>query len=250
MDGDKVEMKAVILAAGVSKRLRPITERIPKCLLEIDRDVTILSQQLDNLLALDIKDIIIVVGYKRELISQYIFDHKKYRHHIKMLFNENFEKTDNAFSLSLALDQIDASKDSVIVLDGDVVFDILLLKKLLLISDKNALIANNNRTIDEEDSKVKIRNGYAIAIGKKIKGEAIYSSMIKMGGEFLSVFQRVIREPRNKLEWYSEPLNRVLNLYPAEVRVILTNGLITTEIDTFQDLIYARKIYKLLRKTQ
>jgi choline kinase len=236
-------MKAIILAAGMSKRLRPVTNKIPKCLLKLDEATTILSFQIENLIKVGIKDIIIVVGYRGDFVVDYL-SHKNYKSYVNVVFNKSFSETDNAHSLSLALDKVNTPKESVIILDGDVVFDVLLIKKLLLSTDENVLIAINDRKIEDEDSKVKMKNGYAVEIGKKVKGEVIYASMIKMSGEFLSNFKEKLKEPKNEREWYSGPLNRLLSSSSSKISVIFTNGLSVTEVDTFEDLIYARKIYK------
>ena len=62
-------MNALILAAGVSRRLYPHTYDKPKCLLEVNNK-PIIHYQLDALKALNIKDIIIVVGYHREMLIE------------------------------------------------------------------------------------------------------------------------------------------------------------------------------------
>ena len=63
-------MKAIILAAGQSIRLRPITNNTPKCLLKINKK-TILAYQIDKLIKNNIREIIIVVGFKQKQIIKY-----------------------------------------------------------------------------------------------------------------------------------------------------------------------------------
>ena len=65
----KDKAKAIILAAGRSTRLRPLTEDIPKCLLSLG-DETILDYQIRHLAKLNIERELIVVGYKRDLIVE------------------------------------------------------------------------------------------------------------------------------------------------------------------------------------
>ena len=60
-------MKAVILAAGVGKRLWPVTQHRPKCLIEIGGQ-TLLSRYLEVLASVQIRDVTMVVGYKQEMI--------------------------------------------------------------------------------------------------------------------------------------------------------------------------------------
>lgn len=64
-------MKTIILAAGMGTRIGKMTETIPKCLLPFNGS-TILESSISKLKKLNIKDIKIVVGYKKELIKKYI----------------------------------------------------------------------------------------------------------------------------------------------------------------------------------
>jgi choline kinase len=109
------------------------------------------------------------------------------------------------------------------------------------------LIADNRKKVAPEDSKVMINNSYVAGIGKTIRGSAIYTSMIKLGGEFLNEFRKELKKPRSKSEWYSGPLNRLLTRYPREIQAIFTDDLLRCEIDTYEDLIHAKEIYKKIK---
>ena len=237
-------LKAIILAAGSSKRLRPITNDRPKCLVELNGE-TILDYQLRCLTKCQVKQILIIGGYKKEMIKEHI---KKLKYHkgIKIIPNDIFDKTDNTYSLSLGLKEVDEKKDSVIVLDGDIIFDVKLLKKIIAIKYKNALIADNNRKIEEEDNKVLIEKGYVQSISKKIKGSAIYNSIIKLNGELLDKFKNECRKIETQTEWYTHSLTRVLQDFPEEIKVIFTKGLLACETDTKEDLIKTREIHNKL----
>ena len=67
-------MQGLILAAGVARRLYPITEKTPKCLLDIGGK-PILSHQLDALSQYNVNEITIVLGYFKEMVVNYIIDH-------------------------------------------------------------------------------------------------------------------------------------------------------------------------------
>ena len=239
-------MKAIILAAGVSKRLRPITNNIPKCLLKLNGK-TILDYQLECLVKSKISEVLIVVGYKKNMIINHI---KQLNYHcvVKTIYNDIFDKTDNAYSTALALNYVNPEIDSTIILDGDIIFDIELLKKLVVSKYKNVLIADNTKKVEPEDCKVKIINNYVVGLGKAIQGETVYTSMIKLSGKFLDEFKEELKKPRIKPEWYSEPLHRLLIKYPEKVRAIFTDGLLRYEIDTYDDLIHAIEIYKEIKQ--
>jgi hypothetical protein len=74
--------------------------------------------------------------------------------------------------------------------------------------------------------------------------------MIKLSGDFLKSFARGLKEPRARPEWYSEPLDRLLIKYPSTLYVINADGLLRCEIDTYDDLLYARELYQQIKKRE
>jgi choline kinase len=238
----KDKAKAIILAAGRSTRLRPLTEDIPKCLLSLG-DETILDYQIRHLAKLNIERELIVVGYKRDLIVEHIA-RSEYGIPITIVHNKVFHETDNAYSLSLAFEHIDPETDSILILDGDILFEFGLLRKLVQSPHDNVCIVDNEKKIEPEDCKVLVKNGFAASIGKSVQGNAAYTSMIRLSGPLLSEFTHMLKEPRVKPEWYSEPLNRLLLKHPSAMHVVFTNGLLRCEIDTYDDLLRARTLRK------
>ena len=237
--------KAIILAAGTSTRLRPLTEDLPKCLLPLNKDA-IIDHQIRCLERCAVDHIFVVAGYKRVLLEEHIANVET-GIPISIVNNELFEETDNAFSLSLALDYIDASNDTVLVLDGDILFELALLAKLIESPYDNACITDNTKDIQPEDCKVVVIDHTAARIGKQVPGNVVYTSMIKLSTDFLKAFTRALKEPRAQPEWYSEPLDRVLMKQPSTLHVIYTNGLLRCEIDTYEDLLYARALYQQIK---
>lgn len=229
--------KAIILAAGMSKRMRL---NIPKYLLKLNM-YTICDYQIRSLIDCGIGRTFVVVGYKKEMIINYVI--KKYNN-IGIIVNNLYKETDNAFSLALALQMIDLH-EPVIVLDGDIIFDVRLLRKLSDLRG-SALVADNVSKTEIEDCKVLTRNGYAISIGKRTNGTSIYTSMIKLSGNFLEKFKIEVEKPKYRATWYSVPLNELLMRFPKAVRVTFTNGLFRLDVDTPEDLILAKKIIREL----
>jgi choline kinase len=238
--------KAIILAAGTSTRLRPLTEDLPKCLLPLNEEA-IIDYQIRCLARFAVDKVIVVAGYKRVFLEEHMSS-VEMGLPISIVYNELFEETDNAFSLSLALDHVDASNDTVIVLDGDILFEPALLRELVESPYDNACIIDNSKDIEPEDCKVVVINNTAARIGKRVPGNGVYTSMIKLSTGFLKAFARVLKEPRTQPEWYSEPLNRLLMKHPSTLHVIYTNGLLRCEIDTYEDLLYARALYQQIKK--
>jgi len=235
-------MKAIILAAGRGKRLGDLTKELPKCLLDLGSK-TILDYQLESLMKCGIDEILLVVGFGKEKV----IEHVRQKHAnlpIKFIYNDVYDKTDNAYSTALALNQL-GDTSQVILLDGDVIFDPRLLSSLVVSQHENVLLADEIKKVTEEDANVVIEEGYAVAIGKSYyPGDAVYTSMIKLGGGLLEKFKKEINEKGSVLEWYSEPLTRILKKNKKEMQVIFTKGLSRCEVDIPQEIDEAKKILK------
>src|SRR3989338_6930889 len=106
-------MKAVILAAGKSSRLFPLTLNKPKCLLEVGGK-TIIDRQIEAISQIGIEDILIVTGYKKEVIMNTIKDEARYREY------PDFEKTNNLHTLWSVRDELN---NDFICLFSDLIFD-------------------------------------------------------------------------------------------------------------------------------
>ena len=112
------KITAIIAAAGFEKQLLPLIEDKPKCLLDI-KGKTILDRQVGALNECDIKEIVLVRGYKKEAIML---------PNIRYYDNDHYEETGELFSLFCAENEL---KGRTIVLYGDIIFDTAILEKLL-----------------------------------------------------------------------------------------------------------------------
>lgn len=119
-------MKAIILAAGMGTRLRPITWSIPKCLVPVNSK-PMLEHQLDALLLAGIRDVVLVVGHLAELLCN------KYGSsyggmNIRYVENRIYDRTNNIYSLWLAREHLNSQ---VLLLEGDLIFEPELLQRLI-----------------------------------------------------------------------------------------------------------------------
>ena len=67
-------MIGVILAAGMAKRLRPLTDECPKCLLKVG-ERTLLQRTVDAMLAAGIRELVVVTGYRGEMLRDFLTEH-------------------------------------------------------------------------------------------------------------------------------------------------------------------------------
>lgn len=96
-------MIAMVLAAGVGRRLRPHTDALPKALLPVDGETTILEIGLRNLAAVGLREVVIVVGYAASAIAERVpeLEHA-YDLTISLVHNDRAQEWNNAYSLWLA----------------------------------------------------------------------------------------------------------------------------------------------------
>ena len=147
-------MQAVILAAGLGSRLRPFTNEVPKAMVEY-KGQKIIAHQIDTLKKAGIKEIIIVTGYKSDILENYLSS--KYDN-ISFYKNSNFNLTSSAYSFNC----IDRSilTDSYIHLNCDILFSEELLKELIEYPKKNVIACRNDLTLKDsmENASIGLKN--------------------------------------------------------------------------------------------
>jgi len=155
-------MKAIILAAGVGKRLWPITQHRPKCLIEIGGK-TLLHRYLEALASLGIQRADIVVGYKQEMIRAAV-EANACDVRANFLVNDQFHRG-SISSLWIARTALD---DDVIVMDADVLFHREILRRLVQSSYPNALLMDETVKQTGEECMVVVEGGRVIALTKQM----------------------------------------------------------------------------------
>ena len=168
-------MKAVILAAGMSSRLRPLTNSIPKCLLNIGNH-SILELTIDHLLANNINDIIMVTGFLEDQIKSFIKN--KYPDlKVSYIYNSSYKSTNNIYSLWLVKELV--NNDTMLLLDSDIIFDKKIIELLISSGYENCLANKSDIELGDEEIKIKINEeGYISEISKEVNiKEAIGESI-------------------------------------------------------------------------
>lgn len=121
-------MKAIVLAAGLGGRMRPLTDSVHKSLLPVG-NTTILGRIIDGLLSIDVRDILVVTGYLSSQVREFIA--QRYPETpVRFVHNARYSETNNIVSLSMALDEMEIDSD-VILIECDVLFDPSVLTRLL-----------------------------------------------------------------------------------------------------------------------
>lgn len=134
-------MKAIILAAGLGSRLKPLTNTAPKCLTEVNGK-PILVNALERLEILDISETILVVGYLQDVVRAAIGDQFG-QLRLSYVENERYSTTNTSYSLLLGLERV--SGEGVLVIEGDVFFAKHLLEEFARDPHENATVVEKYR---------------------------------------------------------------------------------------------------------
>lgn len=136
-------MKAIILAAGIGRRMGALTNDCHKTLLEVDGR-TILGRILDGLRDNGVTDICVVTGYRAGDVESYV--EREYSDlHCQFVRNEQFATTNNVHSMALALDAVELEED-IILIESDLVFDPDVLARLIKSDHPNVALVDRYKT--------------------------------------------------------------------------------------------------------
>jgi choline kinase len=229
-------MKAVILAGGQGTRLKPITNEKPKCMVEVGSR-PILAYQIESLLNLGIDEIIIVVGYKKEKISEYIKTNFP-NENITLITNDDFMSTGPVDGLKISFDYV--RNNDFIYLNSDVVFDRRILKKVLE-SEYKSCTAIQQTDWDEEEVNVIYDENYSITnISKDIDKDSTMGEFIgvtKISKNFLKEMSNLFNtNPRGTFFFAVDLIKHTIQNADQKIYALDVKGLESIEIDTVNDL--------------
>ncbi|MFT4595838.1 MAG: choline kinase [Paracrocinitomix sp.] len=238
--------KAVILAAGLGSRIRPLTDNVPKSLLTIG-DTTILERMLKGIYNAGISDVILVLGYMSDKI-EHVVQHSFPDMNVEVVINERYSETNTGYSLLLAADPLAGS--AFVKFDADVVFDTEILRLLLACPHENALCIDRNIQLACEEVKVALADGTKVARVSKLvaPADAIGESIgiEKIGSATSSILfaelRSMMEREQNLQEYYEGAYERLIDRGVAFHAIDIT-GMAWTEIDTLDDYAAAEKLF-------
>lgn len=139
-------MQAIILAAGLGRRLGEYTKNNTKCMVEVN-GVKLIDRMLGQLARLDLRRVVIVVGYKGSELKAHIGNRYDGRLNIEYVENPIYNKTNNIYSLSLAKEQL--QQDDTLLIESDLIFSDRMLPMILNDPHPNlALVAKYESWMD------------------------------------------------------------------------------------------------------
>ena len=243
-------MQAIILAAGMGKRLKELTQNNTKCMVKVN-GVSLIDRMLHQIQKQNVDRIVIVVGYEREKLKEYIAT-LGITTPITYIDNPIYDKTNNIYSMSLASDYL--CEDDTLLFESDLIFEDSVLDSLVrdprptlaLVDKYESWMDGTCVKLDEDD------NIEAFVPGKKFKFDEIKDyyktvNIYKFSKDFskthyvpfLDAYQKALGEN----EYYEQVLRVITMLDDPVIKAKRLTGQKWYEIDDIQDLDIATSIF-------
>jgi choline kinase len=207
-------MKAILISAGKGERLYPLTKNTPKSLLEVGKGLTILETQIHSLSENNIKDIVIITGFKAEQIEAKVKDYQKDLN-ITTVFNPFFDISNNLLSVWMAKHHM---TEEFISINGDDVFSAEVIENLLKSNSDITMVIDEKKEYDDDDMKVVHKNGEILEVSKKIdqeraNGESI--GIIKFSNKgpkiYTDMLDSMVRDINNRNVFYLRAIQEIIH---------------------------------------
>ena len=238
-------MIGVILAAGMAKRLRPLTDTKPKCLLEVGGK-TLLERTVSAMQQAGITEFVVVTGYRADQIREFLTTHlSPLTSKVTFLHNADYEHNNNIFSLWMAMEVV-RGKD-FLLMDSDILCDHAAVVRIA--QQTEPALALNRHACGEEEIKVIVDADNRItalnktcnpadAIGESVgieKMTAAYSEAL-----YHELEQMIVREGLVDV-FYERCFERLIP-QGHTFRVVDTTSYFSYELDTPEDFQRAQEL--------
>lgn len=244
-------MQAIILAAGMGRRLGELTGDNTKCMLKVN-GVRLIDRTLESLSEVGVKKLIIVVGYKAQNVIDYV-GHKYKDIEITYVENSIYDKTNNIYSLYLATDYL--LLDDTLLLESDLIYETSVLRKIVEDSCPNLALVDKyeswmDGTVVTLDSENKISNFITKKQFKYSDIDQYYKTVniYKFSKEFSTThyvpFLKAYSLALGNNEYYEQVLRVITLLDDSPLKALPLEGEKWYEIDDIQDLDIASSMFE------
>lgn len=229
--------RAIILSAGQGKRLGQLTERRPKCLIDLSGR-TLLGWQLLHLRAAGIEEVAIITGFGANLVEAEIALHQIPDLKVRTVYNPFFELADNLASCWVARAEFDRA---TLLLNGDTLFEAAIAERLLVAPAAQITLAvDQKETYDSDDMKVLAEGSKLLSVGKHIasyNAESIGFMRFSADGAamFAHAIEAAMRRPEGLRRWYLSVIDH-LAAETGQVAIQSIAGLEWGETDFPEDV--------------
>lgn len=244
-------MQAIILAAGMGKRLKELTRDNTKCMVKVNGE-TLIDRLLTQLSTLNLSRVVIVVGYKGDSLIKHIGDRYEDRLNIEYVVNPIYDKTNNIYSLALAKDKL--GEDDTLLIESDLILDDRMFSLIMDDSYPNlALVAKYQTWMDGTMVRIDEDNNIVNFIPKKAfkysDVDYYYKTvnLYKFSKDFLIhkyiPFLDAYCASLGNNEYYEQVLRVICMLDNSELKALPITNEKWYEIDDIQDLDIAEALF-------
>ena len=237
-------LKAVILAAGKGTRIHAITDGGPKSLLAMGQS-TLLGQSLDTFRDQGVTEIVVVTGYRRHDIAEYVS--KNWSGKAEIVFNPHFDCTNVLYSFWLALPYL---TEDFLFLHADTVFEPEVLARVLAHDPKAEMVfAVDDHPCEEEEMKVQVSDGRVTLVTKQMPSDSAngeFLGLARISGTQLAGLRRHAErlfEEGTFQAFFELAVQRMVDEDGLKVEVADTTGLRWREVDFVEDYEAARVLF-------
>lgn len=243
-------MQAIILAAGMGKRLKQLTNNNTKCMVKVN-GVTMIERMLSQLDKLNLSNITVVVGYKGKELQEYISS-LNIKTKINYVENEIYDKTNNIYSLYLARHCL--LQEDTLLLESDLIFEDSVLEKIVndpypslaLVAKYESWMDGTVVTLDEENNITRFLDKKAFKfedIQNYYKTVNIYKFSKEFSTSHYVPFLEAYSKALGDNEYYEQVLKVITLLDKPEIKATKLGNESWYEIDDVQDLDIAESIF-------
>lgn len=243
-------MQAIILAAGMGKRLKELTQNNTKCMVKVN-GVTLIDRMLHQIDRKHLSRIVIVVGYEGQKLIDYIGT-LDIRTPIVFINNPIYDKTNNIYSLSLAKDWL--CQEDTLLFESDLVFEDAVLDTLVddprdtlaLVDKYEAWMDGTCLKLDENDDIVGFASGQQFSFSETkdyYKTVNIYKFSKHFSVVYYVPFLEAYQAALGENEYYEQVLRVIAMLDKPVIKAKRLSGQRWYEIDDIQDLDIAESLF-------
>lgn len=243
-------MQAIILAAGMGKRLKELTSNNTKCMVKVN-GVALIDRVLHQLENINLSRILIVVGYESQKLIDFI-ETLDIKTPITFINNPIYDKTNNIYSLALAKDWL--CKEDTLLLESDLIFEDSILSALIDDPrDTLALVDKYESWMDGTCVKINENDEIESFVpGSKFKYEEkdeyyktvnVYKFSKNFSEKCYVPFLEAYQSALGENEYYEQVLRVITMLENSEIKAKRLNGELWYEIDDIQDLDIASTMF-------
>lgn len=242
---------ALILAAGYGSRIADVTLN-PKSLLPIN-EKALMDWHFDSLAKVGIKDVVVVTGYKREVLEEYLEKFKS-NFNVEFAVNDDYKVKGNTYSLFFGLEKVETD---FLLFDADLIYETEILRAFVEDRNSNQILVGESSIDDIECAKTMIdKDGFVrMTIDKravteeerakyKFAGEAI--GILKFSKEYrddmFNECKKFLADEKNISKNWEHVMNEFLHTHDMGIHQSVSNKWV--EIDNREDYERAQQLFK------